>query len=324
MRVGGWLLIPGLAAALSCGGGPGAAQTWPQRPVKIVIPLPAGTGADTGLRIYAERLSQMWGQPVVVENRPGAEGVIAVSSFIKARDDHALLFSYGGPITISPVVTKDLPYDPARDLVPVTAAIDSLLGVAATASLPFSTLKGLEVYARGHPGTVNWTATAGLPQFLFASFQKNQGLAMSYVPYKEIGPALQDLASGRIHVFGGGLGTVRPMMQSGAVKMLALFNRDRFEGAGEVPTVAEAGYPELSADGFNGFFGNADMKRETRDRIARDVRTIAAETQLRDKFAVSAQLPRAGGPENFAAMIDAQRGQITEIVRMIGGVPGQQ
>ena len=93
-----------------------ASQNWPQRTVKVIMPLPAGTGADAALRMFAEKLSQRWGQPVVVENRPGAEGVIAVSSFIKMKDDHALLFSYGGPITISPIVTKDLGYDPAREL----------------------------------------------------------------------------------------------------------------------------------------------------------------------------------------------------------------
>ncbi len=310
-----------LALFMVAGADASLAQTWPQRPVKVVMPLPAGTGADSGLRLYADRLSKIWGQPVIVENRPGAEGVIAVSTFVKAHDDHSLLYSYGGPITISPVVTKDLPYDPAKDLVPITSATENVLGIAANGALPFSNLGGLEAYARAHPGQINWTATAGLPQFIFASFQKTLDLDMVYVPYKDIGPALQDLASGRIHLYVTGSGTFRALLQSGAAKVLAVLGRDRFHPIGDVETVAEAGYPALAGDGFNGFFGNADMKPEVRDRIAADVRAIAADPEVREKLAGLSQLPRAGGPDDFAAMIAAQSRQIADIARAIGGAP---
>lgn len=312
-------LIAGIPAAC-----PAQAQpAWPQRPVKIVIPLPAGTSADAALRIYAERLSQIWGQAVTVDNRPGAEGVIAVAGFVRANDDHSLLFSYGGPITISPVISKDLPYDPVKDLVPITAGTDSVLGLVVNAAVPAASLKGLEAYARAQPGKVNWTAAPGLPQFLMASFQKNQALAMAYVPYKDVGPLLQDISSGRIHAYAAGFGTFRPLMESGAVRLLAMFNRERFAAVPDVPTVAEAGYPELAADGFNGFFGNAGMSAAVRDRIAADVRAIAADPAIQARLAVTAQLARANGPEAFTAMIEAQRRQIVEIVRVTGAVPGQ-
>ena len=321
MTAAGWCRLLGLALFLASAPH-GTAQTWPQRTVKIVMPLPAGTGADAALRVYAERLSQIWGQPVIVENRPGAEGVIAVSSFVKARDDHMLLYSYGGPITISPIVTKDLPYDPAKDLVPITVATENVLGIAVTASLPFADLKGFETYARANAGKVNWTATSGLPQFVFASFQKNQSLDMVYVPYKDVGSALQDLTTGRIDAYVTGLGTFRPLLQSGAAKLLAVLNRQRFPGVGDIPTVAESGYPEIGGDGFNGFFGNSGMMPAVRDRIAADVRAIAADPQVRERLAALSQLPRAGGPEDFARMIDAQRRQIAEIVRVVGAIPG--
>jgi tripartite-type tricarboxylate transporter receptor subunit TctC len=298
------------------------AQQWPQRPVKIFMPLPAGTGADAGLRIYVDRLQQMWGQGVVVENRPGAEGVLAVSTFVKARDDHALLYSYGGPITISPFVTKDLPYDPAKDLVPITVAAENVLGIAATANLPFSNFRGLADYAKNNPGKINWTATPGLPQFVFAAFGKSQNLDMAYVPYRDAGPALQDLKTGRIQLYVTGVGTFRPLLQSGEAKMIAVLNRARFSEMADVETVSEAGFPQLAGDGFNGFFGNADMKPELRDRIARDVATIANEPAMRGRLAALSQAPRAEGPQAFAEMIAVQSKQVAEIVRVIG-VPGQ-
>lgn len=299
------------------------AQDWPQRTVRIVMPLPAGSGADVTARIYADRLSAVWGQPVIVENRPGADGVIAVSGFAKSRDDHALLYSFGGPITISPAVTKDLPYDPARDLVPVTVVTENSLGIAATASLPFSDMKGLEDYARKNPGAVNWTATPGLPQFVFAVFARTRGLDMTYVAYKEAGPALQDLVKGRIQLNITGVGTFRPVLQSGEAKLIAVLNRDRFPTWPATPTVAEAGYPDLTADGFNGLFGNSDMKPETRDRIAADIARVSAGLAGSEQLAALGQVPRGEGPAAFRQMIEAQRRQIDKIIETLGGPPGQ-
>ncbi len=122
-----------IAAIALCIGAVGAAAThaqdnhaatWPQRTVKLIVPLSPGTGTDVTARLYAERLSQRWGQPVVVENRPGADALVAISAFVGARDEHTLLFSFGGPVTINPVLLDKLPYDPDRDLVPIVSASD--------------------------------------------------------------------------------------------------------------------------------------------------------------------------------------------------------
>jgi tripartite-type tricarboxylate transporter receptor subunit TctC len=317
------LVRSGIVVALIIGAGvmrDAAAQTWPNHAVKIIMPLPTGAGADVTARIYADRLSKLWGQPVVVENRPGADGIIAVSGFVKAHDDHMLLFSYGGPITISPAI---MPYDPGKDLVPITVGTENVLGIAATANLPFSTLKELEDYARQNPGKINWTATAGLPQFIFASFAKSRGLDMSYVAYKEAGPGLQDLVKGRIQINVTGVGTFRPVLQSGEAKLLAVLNRERFSASPRTPTVAEAGYPDLTGDGFNGFFGASDMKADIRDRIAANVATVAAELKRSDQLAALGQTARADGPVAFRKMIADQRVQVDKIIAMLGGPPGQ-
>ncbi len=318
----GWARSMCAALAL-CASLPAAAQSWPTRPVKIIMPLPAGAGADVTARIYADRLSKIWSQPVLVENRPGADGVIAVSGFVKAHDDHALLFSYGGPITITPAITRDLPYDPARDLVPITLGAENVLGIVANAELPFSSLKGLEDYARSNPGKVNWTATPGLPQFIFASFAKSRGLQMTYVAYKEQGPGLQDLAKGRIQINVSGVGTFRPILLSREARLLAILNRERFVASPDTPTVAESGYPDLTGDGFNGFFGTSDMTPDVRDRIARDVASVAAELKGSDQLTLLGQAARADGPVAFREMIEAQRRQVDGIIAMLGGAPGK-
>ena len=309
-------------AAMVCAGA-ARAQAWPNRPVRFIMPLPTGSGADITARIYADRLSKIWGQPVVVENRPGADGVIAVSSFVKARDDHQLLFAYGGPISISPVITKDLPYDPAKDLAPITLAVVNVLAIAAPAAAPYSDLRGLADYARSHPGEINWTATPGLTQFLFAALLKGAGLDMAYVAYKEAGPGLQDLVENRIQINVTGAGLFQPLVRAGQLKLLAVTNHQRFPAAPEVPTVAEQGFPDIASDGFNGFFGPAGMSPETRAKIAADVKTVSTELAGSEKLANLGEFARADGPEAFRAMIEDQRKQVARIIADLGGVPGQ-
>src|SRR6266404_2156924 len=130
-----------LAAAMTCASTPACTETWPVRPVKIILPLPAGLGTDVAARLFAEKLSVRWGQPVVVENRPGADGIVGVTSFVNAHDDHTLLFSFAGPITINPLIHDKLPYDPVRDLVPIATAIDNFFAIAVSTPTGVRTLQ---------------------------------------------------------------------------------------------------------------------------------------------------------------------------------------
>jgi len=142
------------ALALSVTSSP-AQQNWPQRSVRLIVPLSAGTATDVTARFYAERLSQRWHQPVVVENRPGPDALVAVAAFVGSHDDHTLLFSFGGPVTINPVTRDKLPYDPERDLVPIVAGTDSFLAFAAASSLKIDSLTELARRARAEPGKLN-------------------------------------------------------------------------------------------------------------------------------------------------------------------------
>src|SRR5262245_1462782 len=179
---------------------PAIADAWPQRPVRIVVPVGAGGGPDMTARLFGERLAQRWKQPVVIENRPGADGFTGVSAFTGMRDDHVLLFFAAAPISLFPVAYDKLPYDPARDLVPIASATDTFLTISASASLEVRSLAELVALARTRPGGLNYNAVAGAPPYIFAGFLRGAGLDMVSVPYREYNLAANDLAEGHIHV----------------------------------------------------------------------------------------------------------------------------
>ena len=294
------------------------AQPWPQTTVKLILPLGPGSATDVTARLYAERLALRWGQPVVVENRPGPDGLVAVAAFMAARDEHTLLFSIGGPVTINPASREKLAYDPDRDLVPIAPASDSFLAIAASASLGVTSIDALIARARAEPGKLSWAATPGLPQFIFAGFTKSAGLDMVQVSYRDFSPALQDVAEGRIQVVATGLLPLLPLAQAGKIKLLAVTNRERSPAAPELATAAEIGHGELTADGFQGFFGWRDMPNDLRERIAADIRAVAADPALVAKLSALGQAVRTGTPADFTAMIDQQRAKIAAIAQAIG------
>jgi tripartite-type tricarboxylate transporter receptor subunit TctC len=307
-----------LGALAAFAASPAFAQSWPRTTVRLILPLGPGSATDVTARLYAERLAARWGQPVVVENRPGPDGLVAVAAFVAARDEHTLLFSIGGPVTINPASRETLAYDPDRDLVPIAPASDSFLAIAASASLGVTAIDDLIARSKAEPGKLSWAATPGLPQFIFAGFTKSAGLDMVQVSYRDFSPALQDLAEGRIQVAATGLLPLLPLAQAGRVKLLAVTNHERSPAAPALATAQEIGHPELTADGFQGFFGWRDMPDALRERIAADVRAVAADPALVAKLAALGQAVRTGTPADFAAMIAQQRAKIAAIAQAIG------
>jgi tripartite-type tricarboxylate transporter receptor subunit TctC len=298
-------------------------QDWPQRAVRLIVPLSPGTATDVTARFYAEKLAARWGKPVVVENRPGPDALAAVNALITARDEHTLMFSFGGPVTINPILNDKLPYDPERDLVPIVSASDSFLAIAVTRSLNINSLKELQVRARAEPGKLNWAATAGMPQFAFAGFVTAAGVDMTYIAYRDFNPALQDVAEGRIAAVATGLLPLMGLNEGGKVRILAVTNRQRSPGAPDIPTATEAGFPDVVAEGFQGFFGWRDMPVELRDRIAADVRAVAPEMPAERLIALG-QMVRVGTTADFLAMIQDQRSRVSAVVKAGGVKPKPQ
>ena len=292
---------------------PVEAQSWPQRTVRLVVPNSPGTATDVTARLYAERLALRWGEPVVVENRVGADALIAVNALTTARDEHTLLFSFGGPVTINPLLNDKLPYDPERDVVPIVSASDSFIAFASGGASGIGTLAELRDRARAEPAKLTWAATAGMPQFAFAGFLKANGVDMTAVAYRDFGPALQDVGEGRITAVSTGLLPLLLLTQSGKVRILAVTNRQRSPAAPQIPTAIEAGFPDVVAEGFQGFFGWRDMPVALRDQIAADVRAVAPELPS-ERLASLGQVVRVGTTADFLAMIADQRDRVRAVI----------
>src|SRR5262245_22970174 len=281
-----------------------SAEPWPQRTVRVIVPLPPGTAIDVSARLFADRLSVRWRQPVIVENIPGADGVLAAKEFVNRHDDHTLLYSFAGLITINPLLYEKLPYDPARDLAPIATSSDNFLAIAASKKAQVSSLDGLVKRAKAQPFKLNWAATSGLPYFAFAGFQKTAGIDMVYVPYRDFNPALADVGEGRIDVASTALTQMLPHSQAGKLTFLVVINRTRSPLAPQVPTASEAGYPDLTFDGVTGYFGGREMPAALRDRIAADVRAVAEDKGVMERLAAMGIVARGSTPAEFAAAIE--------------------
>jgi tripartite-type tricarboxylate transporter receptor subunit TctC len=310
---------------------PAAAQTapqasppaWPQRTVKFILPLGPGAGVDIGTRLLADKLSARWGQPVVVENRPGGDAVVAINAVISARDDHVLLASPTSSFTAHPYLHDNLPYKPG-ELLPIARVSNTLIAISVPASLNVGSLKELVELARAQPDKLNWAGVTGALDFLFAGFLKSNGLAMTKVPYRNPVEAANDLGEGRVQVYMSALAIVRPQLQSGKIKPLAMTNNERAPAAPTVPTAKEAGYPELTFDGLVGFFGPSGMPLALRERIAADVAAVAAaDPAIGARLTDTGQVLNVGGPAEFGAAIDEQRAKIAAIAKELGIKPTQ-
>lgn len=318
IRFSACMVAAGLTAAIATPGAPFAQGTWPHRTVTLVVPLGSGSGPDIAARVYAEQLATSWKQPVIVENRTGAEGLVGVTAFAGMRDDHTLLFSPAAPISVFPFTQEKIAYDPARDFVPISSGANTFGVIAAAASLKVGSIGELVRAARGQPGKLNWATGGGAFPTLFSGFLKSAELDLARVSYRQQNLAIQDLAEGRIHVFASTLTALLPLAQAGKIRLLAVTNKVRAPIAPEVMTAAESGYPELELDGLTGFFGWRDMPAALRDQVAADVRAVAADSRVADRLATAGQIVHASTSAAFAAAIEEQRTRIAAIVRLIG------
>jgi tripartite-type tricarboxylate transporter receptor subunit TctC len=296
-----------------------AAEPWPQRTVRVIVPIGSGSAPDFAARLYAERLSARWKQPTIVENRPGADGLIGVSAFATMREDHVLLFSPAAPITVFPFTQEKLAYDPARDLVPVSSGIDTFGSIAISASVKATSIVDLVMLARAQPGKLNWTSGGGAFPILIAGFAKTAGIDVVQVSYRDQNLAIQDLVGGRIQVLATTLTSLLPFAHTGKIRLLAVTNKRRAPVAPEVPTAIEAGYPELEFEGLVGFFGWRDMPAPLRDRISADIRAVAVDPSVVERLATAGQLAHGSSAAEFAAAIEEQRARMQTIVRLVKG-----
>jgi tripartite-type tricarboxylate transporter receptor subunit TctC len=298
------------------------AQPWPQRTVRFILPLGPGAGSDIGARLFAERLSARWGQPVVVENRPGGDGIVAISAFVTAHDDHTLLFAPTSTFVAHPVLHARVPYD-QRDLMPIARVTNTLISLSVPASLHVDSLAGLVGLARAHPGKLNRASITGALDLVLSGFLADAGLSIAQVPYRDPVQAVVDLADGRIQVYTSAFAIVQSQLRAGSIKALAMTNRSRAPAAPDIPTATEAGYPALEFDGLVGLFGPPDMAEPVRTRIAGDIRAVAADPAVASRLFETGQILNPGNAAEFAAAIEKQQSKIIAIAKKMDIKPEQ-
>jgi tripartite-type tricarboxylate transporter receptor subunit TctC len=297
-------------------------RPWPQHTVRFILPLGAGSGSDIGARLFAERLAVRWGQPVVVENRPGGDGFVAISAFVAAHDDHTLLLAPTSTFVAHPVLHARLPYD-QHDLKPIARITNTLIALSVPSSLHVNSVAELVALMRAQPGKLNRASITGALDLVLAGFLAGADLDVAKVPYRDPVQAVTDLAEGRIQVYVAAFAIVQSQLQAGTVKVLAMTNRTRAPAAPDIPTVAEAGFPALSFDGLVGLFGPPDMGEAARERIAADIRAVAADPMVAARLFDTGQILNPGNAAEFAAAIEEQQSKVIAIARRMDVKPEQ-
>ncbi|WP_439374811.1 Bug family tripartite tricarboxylate transporter substrate binding protein [Bradyrhizobium sp. DASA03120] len=290
---------------------------WPEHPVKLIVTFPPGSANDAAARIFADGLSKKWGKPVVVEDRPGAEGTIGVGAFVASQDDHTLLYTVAGSVTVAPLLIDHLTYDVDRDLVPVAATTAIVLTLAVTNDLPIRSIPDLINVVRSNPGTYAWASGPSLPRYVFAAFLKRNDLVMNFVSYRDASQPQADLGEGRIQVLVTSLAASSSPVQSGKAHFLAVINPTRAAALPELQTARELGHPELEIDGLAGFFAGTVMSTELRNRIAADVAAVCQEPEARRKLEAAGHNVLGGTTGELKAGIAQQRAWLNEVTRII-------
>ena len=297
-----------------------AATRYPERPVRVVVPVAAGGGTDIIARLTVSKLSEVVGQPFVVDNRPGAGGLLGNEIVARAQPDgYTLLFTYAAH-TIVPFIYRKVSYDVYRDFTPITLAGQQPLLLAVNTSVPVNTTQELIALARAKPGALNVAlATPSSSGALAAElFKILTNTKMVSVPFKGGAPALTALLGGEVQLIFTTPPTVMAFMKSGRVKILATSGRDRVPYLPEVPTLAEAGVKDFDTAPWQGVLGPANLPAPLVEYLHTQIRNVLRLPETRDKFAASGTDAVGNTPAEFAKMISRELEQNKKVIQAVG------
>jgi tripartite-type tricarboxylate transporter receptor subunit TctC len=282
------------------------AQSYPSRPVRVIVPFPPGGTTDIVARLVADRLSATLGQPAVIENRGGAGGAIGASEIARAAPDgYTLGLATVSTHGVNPAINPKLPYDALRDFTPISNLASVPNVVSANPSTGITDLKGLIEKAKASPGKITY-ASAGngsLAHMLGELFKSSTATDLLHVPYKGVGPALNDTLGGQVNILFDNLPSSLPHIQSGRLRALAVSSPSRLEFLPEVPTFAEAGVPQLNDPSWFGLVGPAKLPPAVLARVHEAVTQALAAPEVRERMRQAGAVPAGNTPEQFAAQI---------------------
>ena len=313
-------------AVLACAGAAaqapstGSGQAFPAKPVRILTGQSPGGATDLFARLFAQKLNEIWKQPVVVEPRPGAAGSIAAELTAKsAPDGHTLLLSTAGQVVLNPHLTK-LSYDPLKDLAPVAYLTGQPLVLVAHPSVPARSVKELVALAKARAGRLNHgSGGTGSPAHLAMElFKYMTGTKMTHVPFKGVGPSITALVAGEIDVSFASPSATQAFIRSGRLRALAISTPKRSPALPEIPTVAEAGVPGYQVTSWYGFFGPAGMPADTVNKIHADVMRVLALPDVRERITAEGGEPGNLTVAQFATFIRTESAQWAKVIRAAG------
>ena len=277
-----WLVIAGLVTASNLV----AAQSFPDKTITLVVPNPPGGLVDTSARLLSEPLTRVIGQPVVVDNKPGASGNIAYQYVVNAKPDgYTLLISYSGYHVGNPSLMDKLPWDPVKDFSPIALLTVSTNVIAVHPSVPVNNLKEFIAYAKANPGKLNYASqgNGSVSHIGTEMFKQSTGVDMVHVPYKGSGPAIQDVLAGQVQVFISTPPSLMQHIQSGKLKGLAVTGKNRHPGMPNVPTTAEAGLPSFQLESWVGLFAPAKTPEPIVNKLADAVKRSLALPEVKER-----------------------------------------
>jgi tripartite-type tricarboxylate transporter receptor subunit TctC len=315
------LATAGLALAA-----PALGQTppWPSRAVRIIVPFPAGAGTDLLARAYAQRLSEAWGQPVVIENRAGAAGIIGTEAAFRApKDGYTILMANSSVLAIGPAINPNLPYDPVGGFDPVALVGANDNGLVVRMASPFRSVADVVAAAKARPGELTYaTAGAGTSGHMAGEFFKQlAGIDITHVPYRGTPPAVTDMLGGQVDMTMTTLNSIIAAVRNGQARVLATTGRTRDPLLPEAPTLAELGFPGYEASGWLGFVVPSGTPAEVTARIAESIRRIAADPAFAQRITEAGMRPLISTPEEFRAILAPELARWRDVAQRAGVKP---
>jgi tripartite-type tricarboxylate transporter receptor subunit TctC len=298
-----------------------AAQEFPTRPVRIVVPFAPGGVADNSARVIADKLGQRLGQQVVVENRAGASGNIGAEQVAKAAPDgHTLLLGFDGTLVVNPHTFAKLPFDTLRDFAPVTKLGDATLILVAHPSVSAKTVAELVAYSKSQSGGLAYgsSGTGGTPHLAGEMLRQRTGANLVHVPYKGGGQAIVDVVGGQIPLVYTAIATAQQYVRQGRLKGIATSSEKRSTSLPEVPTFIEGGVPGFVVASWTGILAPAGTPRPIVDRLQKEIAAVLADPEVKARYEVLGIEPVGNTPEQFAAQIRADLARYEQVVKQAG------
>ncbi len=295
------------------------AQGYPNKSIRIIVPFAAGGNNDVRARLIAEKLTQSWGQQVVVENRPGADGAIGMEAVAKAAPDgYTLLLNMPGAAVVTPVLYKKIRYDPLKDFEQVTQITTTTILLLVNPSVPVRSVKELIALTKSKPGQLNYAAPSSPYYLITEMFKLRAGVDMMYIPYKGTAPALTALISGEASVMFEAMFTLLPHVKAGKARALAVCSTKRTPGLPDVPTMAESGIPGFEVSTWSGFAAPAGTPKEIVKKLNTEIIRILRMPDVKERLESGGDTIVGSTPEEFTTFMKSEFARYTRVVKEAG------